>query len=301
MIDYINYYYDLYPSTINNIDDKYMFYINSEKYYFIIYDRNKEELNDLLELNKEMIKNGSLVSEIIYNKFDEVLNNYNGKFYILIRIYINDTKLVDIEDVIFMLNEPNINFNKSTITRTEWAKLWEYKIDYFEYQMGHLIKKYPLLYNIIDYYLGIAENALSYLKNITPTYSGNISLGVCHKRIGVNSTLFDLYNPLNLIIDYKVRDIAEYIKDSFMNDDNFQENLIKVHKNYFFDKLNLSLLVSRLLFPSYFFDKFEDIVYSNCCESKVNDIIKKSPYYEDFINRYIKECNLQSIGWLDKD
>ena len=44
------------------------------------------------------------------------------------------------------------------ISRTNWSKLWEDKVDYFEYQMGHLIKKYPILYNTIDYYLGISEN-----------------------------------------------------------------------------------------------------------------------------------------------
>ena len=105
MIDYINYYYNLYPITINQMDDKYMFYINSEKYYFIIYDRNIEELEELVKLNKEMIENGSLVSEIITNKFDNVINNYNGKLYILIRVYVNDNKNVDIEDIIYMLNE----------------------------------------------------------------------------------------------------------------------------------------------------------------------------------------------------
>ena len=75
------------------------------------------------------------------------------------------------------------------------------------------IKKYPILYNIIDYYLGISENAIFYLKKVVSNYEGNVSVCVCHKRIGVNSTLFDLYNPLNLIIDTRVRDIAEYFKN----------------------------------------------------------------------------------------
>ena len=75
MISYINYYYDLYPVTINEIDDKFMFYINSEKYYFIPYDRNMEELDELVKLNKKMIEKGSLVSEIISNKFNDVVNN----------------------------------------------------------------------------------------------------------------------------------------------------------------------------------------------------------------------------------
>ena len=176
MIDYINYYYDLYPITINQMDDKYMFYINSEKYYFIIYDRNKEELEELVKLNKEMIENGSLVSEIITNKFDNVINNYNGKLYILIRVYVNDNKNVDIEDIIYMLNEKEIDYSYKNISRTNWSKLWEDKVDYFEYQMGHLIKKYPILYNTIDYYLGISENAIFYLKNVVNNYDGNKNL-----------------------------------------------------------------------------------------------------------------------------
>lgn len=301
MIDYINYYYDLYPITINQMDDKYMFYINSEKYYFIIYDRNIEELEELVKLNKEMIENGSLVSEIITNKFDNVINNYNGKLYILIRVYVNDNKNVDIEDIIYMLNEKEIDYSYKNISRTNWSKLWEDKVDYFEYQMGHLIKKYPILYNTIDYYLGISENAIFYLKNVVNNYDGKVMLGVCHRRIGVSSTLFDLYNPLNLIIDYKVRDISEYIKDAFFEDKDVNKILSTIYSNYYFDKLNLSLLLSRFLFPSYFYDKFEDIVYNGNNENSIYEIIKKSSIFEEFINNYIKSCNLQSIGWLDSN
>lgn len=300
MIDYINYYYDLYPVSINEIDDKYMFYINSEKYYFIIYDRNIEELDELVKLNKNMIENGSLVSEIISNKFDDVINNYNGKLYILIRVYVNDLKKVDVNDLIYMLNEKEVDTSYKNISRTNWAKLWEDKVDYFEYQMGHIIKKYPILYNTIDYYIGISENAIFYLKNVVSNYEGNVSLGVCHKRIGVNYTLFDLYNPLNLIIDYKVRDIAEYIKDAFFNENDVNNILKVIYSNYYFDKLNLSLLLSRFLFPSYFYDKFEDIVYKGVNEGLIYETIKKSSSFEDFIDTYIKSCNLQSISWITK-
>ena len=300
MIDYINYYYDLYPVSINEIDDKYMFYINSEKYYFVIYDRNMEELDELVKLNKKMIENGSLVSEIITNKFNDVINNYNGKLYILIRVYVNDLKNVSIEDVIYMLNEKYDDVTYKNISRTNWAKLWEDKVDYFEYQMGHIIKKYPILYNIIDYYIGISENAIFYLKNVVSNYEGNVSLGVCHKRIGVNYTLFDLYNPLNLIIDYKVRDIAEYIKDAFFNEFDVNNILNIIYSNYYFDKLNLSLLLSRFLFPSYFYDMFESIVYKEESEGNIYEIIKKSSLFEDFIDSYTKSCNLQSISWITK-
>jgi len=299
MIDYINYYFDLYPININTNGDKYSFYINTEKYYFIPYDRSIEELDELIELNKQMISSGSLVHEIILNKFDNALNNYDGKSYILLRTYVNDSKKVNIEDLIFMLNEGKIVESNKKISRTSWSNLWESKIDYFEYQMVHVLKKYPLLYYTSDYYIGLGENAILYLKDIVPKYQGSIELGVCHRRIGVNSTLFDLYNPLNLIIDFKVRDLGEYIKDAFFNDCDIKNISNKIFDSYYFDKLNLSLLVSRLLFPSYFFDRFEKIINDNINENNVMKIIKKSSDFEDFMSEFIKVCNLQNISWIN--
>lgn len=299
MIDFINYYYNLYPLNINKYNDNYMFYIDNIKYYFIPYDRELNELDYLVKLNIDMINNGSLVHEIIPNKLNKILTIYENKYYILLKTNINDDKVVSIEDIMYMLNESKVNYDKNNIlNRMNWSKLWELKIDYFEYQMTHIIKKYPILYNNIDYYIGIGENAIQYFNTVIPYNKGNIEIGICHKRINSNSTLFDLYNPLNLIIDYKVRDISEYIKSSYFNN-NISNIIDKVFNRYYFDKLNLSLMISRLLFPSYFFDMFEDIVYSNVNENSINYITKKSSSYEDFINNLIKKCNLQSIRWLE--
>ncbi len=300
MIDFINYYYNLYPLNIYEYDDRYIFDFNDEKYYFILYDREIDELNSIIELNKEMITNGSLVHEIVFNRFNKSLTLYNNKNYILLRVFINDTKKVDINDIMFMLNEVKIEFDKNNIlNRINWSNLWEFKIDYFEYQITHILKKYQILYNTIDYYIGLGENAIQYFKGIVPIYNGNVEIGVCHKRINENSTLFDLYNPLNLIIDYKVRDLSEYIKSIFFNTDNINIIINKVTTKYYFDKFNASLLVSRLLFPSYYFDMFEDIVYKSVNEGSVKNITKKSSMYENLIGYLIKKFNIQSIGWID--
>lgn len=300
MLDFINYYYDLHPLNISKQEQKYMFYVDDEKYYLIQYEGDTRKLDALVELNKEMVNNGSLVHEIIFNRFKRVVSTYDNINYILLKIFIDDTKRVEIEDILFMLSENNVKLNKNNILdRFDWSKLWETKIDYFEYQMLHVIKKYPVLYLIIDYYIGLGENAVQYFKMITPTYPGRIEIGVCHYRIDANSSLFDLYNPLNLIIDYKVRDISEYIKSCFFNSNlNIYSIINKVFNKFNFDKLNSSLLISRLLFPSYFFDMFESIVYCNVNENNIIDMTKKSSLYEDFINYLIKKCNLQTIGWL---
>lgn len=298
MLDYINYYYGIYPPTINEVLNGYSFYVDSEKYYFIIYNRELDELDELVKLNKFMIENGSLVHEIISNRFNETICNFNNNNYILMRVYVNENKIVSIDDICYFINNHFLNENYKKILRTNWALLWENKVDYLEYQMGHLIKKYPFLYNIIDYYLGLSENAITYYKNLSYFNNNIIPIGILHKRIKLNSTLFDLYNPLNLIIDFKVRDFAEYIKDCLINDGDYKSVINKIFKNYFFDKLNLSLFLSRLLFPSYFFDNFDNIIRDDLNENIIIKITKKSSKIEDLIKDLIKSCNLPSISWL---
>lgn len=298
MLDYINYYYGIYPPTINEVLNGYSFYVDSEKYYFIIYNRELDELDELVKLNKFMIENGSLVHEIISNRFNETICNFNNNNYILMRVYVNENKIVSINDICYFVNNHFLNENYKKILRTNWALLWENKVDYLEYQMGHLIKKYPFLYNIIDYYLGLSENAITYYKNLSYFNNNIIPIGILHKRIKLNSTLFDLYNPLNLIIDFKVRDFAEYIKDCLINDGDYESVINKIFKNYFFDKLNLSLFLSRLLFPSYFFDNFDNIIRDDLNENIIIKITKKSSKIEDLIKDLIKSCNLPSISWL---
>ena len=298
MIDYINYYFDLYPKNINKVDEKYEFYINSEKYSFVLYTRNFDEINELVKLNKEMILNGSLVHEIMINKFGKALNNYEGKVYVLLRIYINENKKIDITDIIEFLNEGKIINQNSILLRTNWASMWESKIDYFEYQMGHVLKKYRITYNIMDYYVGLSENAILYLKSIVPKYQGKLVLGVSHKRIGVNSTLYDLYNPLEFIIDFKVSDIAEYIKDILLHTNNINMILDELFSKYYLDKLNLSLLISRILYPSNFFDMFDNILINKLTENKMLDLTKKSSSIENFICEFIEKYNLYPIEWL---
>lgn len=300
MLDYINYFYNLYPPLLNKENDNYVFFVGNEKYYLTPYRRELSEIKDLVELNKRMISSNSLVHEIIINKFNEPISVISNENYVLLRVYVNDIKKIDINDIIYMLNE-NVDLSGlKSLLRTNWVSLWSNKVDYIEYQMGHLIKKYPFLNNTIDYYLGLCENAITYIKNLKMFSEYKIPIGISHKRITKDATLFDLYNPLNLIIDYKVRNIAEYLKDAFFKDEDVNYILNIVFKNFWFDKLNLSLLVARLLYPSYYFDLFEEIIDKELNENIVFSLTKKSSKYEEFIDLIIKNCNLQNLQWLSR-
>lgn len=300
MLDYINYFYNLYPPLLNKENDNYVFFVGNEKYYLTPYRRELSEIKDLVELNKRMISSNSLVHEIIINKFNEPISVISNENYVLLRVYVNDIKKIDINDIIYMLNE-NVDLSGlKSLLRTNWVSLWSSKVDYIEYQMGHLIKKYPFLNNTIDYYLGLCENAITYIKNLKMFSDYKIPIGISHKRIIKDATLFDLYNPLNLIIDYRVRNIAEYLKDAFFKDEDVNYILNIVFKNFWFDKLNLSLLVARLLYPSYYFDLFEEIIDKELDENIIFPLTKKSSKYEEFIDLIIKNCNLQNLQWLSR-
>ena len=56
-----------------------------------------------------------------------------------------------------------LNETKSKLYRNSWASLWSAKLDYFEYQVSELGKDKPLILDSFSYYLGLGENAISYL------------------------------------------------------------------------------------------------------------------------------------------
>lgn len=299
MDNYINYYYELYPGNIIKNGENYTFVLNNEKYYLIPYIRNMDELDILVRLNKEMIERGSLVHEIILNKDKKAVILINDMYYSLLRVYINESKNVDLMDIVFMLNNNDGIINNNILSRTNWSKLWEEKIDYFEYHIGHLIKKYLYIYKTTDYYIGLGENAISYYKNVEGK-GINSPISVSHKRINYNSTLFDLYNPFNLIIDYKVRDIGEYIKDAFFNEIDVYKIIDDLFKIYRFDNSTLELLYSRLLFPSYYFDLYENILEKDMNENVISTLIKKSSKYEDLLRSLSILFGVTKIDWIVK-
>lgn len=311
MNNYIDYYYNLYPNTIEKVGRNYRFFLNNEKYYIIMYERNLEEMDTLVKLNKEMIERGSLVHEIVLTKDGKAVFLCDNNSYALLRVYINENIPIKIEDIFYMLDYNDTIKPNNIIGRMNWANLWSSKVDYFEYHIGHLIKKYPYIYKTVDYYLGLAENAISYVKDIKTPAS---LISICHRRIGVTSTLFDLYNPFNLVIDYKVRDIAEYIKSVFFYGENScvegvvnSENMIvdkcniileRIFKKYIFDNEALKLLFARLLFPSYYFDLYENVIDNSLNENVISCIIKKSSAYEEFLKIILLKTPIPYVEWL---
>jgi spore coat protein YutH len=305
MNHYINYYYNIYPDSIHEENKEIYFNYNDEIYYFVIFNRAIEEANYIYELNVEMIKRGSLVHEIILNKDKSVVTYIDDIPYVLMRVYVNVNKKSDLAEITF-INMTNLDIKPNKLLdRSNWPMLWAAKVDYFEYQISQIGKKYPIICEYLSYYIGLAENAISYVKNRGPNDNSNIqNLTIAHRRIKATDTIFDLYNPLTLIIDYKCRDLAEYIKSAFFNG----KDVWQLIENYFYlydiNLFDLQLLYARLLFPTYFFDVYEEIVEDRLKEESIMSIIDKASEYEEFLiefHAFINKNNLMpQLDWLTK-
>lgn len=305
MKETINYYYNLNPNRINKIFDYYYFYINNELYYFVIYDRKIDDINAIYDFNRKMISSNILVNEIINNKDSSVVTYVNKIPYILMKIYVNINKNITLAEISYLSNSKILYSNN--LMRSNWALLWIRKIDYLEYHHEHNYQKYPLLSSSFDYFIGLSENAISYLNNTIKNMSPDDSdIGVIsHDIINIDDTIYSLYNPLNIIIDHKARDLAEYIKNSFFND-NFAifEELDEYFKYNYFSFYGINLLVARILYPSFYFDRYDEIVNEKIQESSILKITSRIDEYEkylqDIFNYLKKYYNIKDVEWIMK-
>lgn len=305
MKETINYYYNLNPNRINKIFDYYYFYINNELYYFVIYDRKIDDINAIYDFNRKMISSNILVNEIINNKDSSVVTYVNKIPYILMKIYVNINKNITLAEISYLSNSKILYCNN--LMRSNWALLWIRKIDYLEYHHEHNYQKYPLLSSSFDYFIGLSENAISYLNNTIKNMSPDDSdIGVIsHDIINIDDTIYSLYNPLNIIIDHKARDLAEYIKNSFFND-NFAifEELDEYFKYNYFSFYGINLLVARILYPSFYFDRYDEIVNEKIQESSILKITSRIDEYEKYLQdvfNYLKKYyNIKDVEWIMK-
>lgn len=299
----IMYYYNLRIDNITQNNNNYYFTINNDNYCFTIYTRDIKESNEIYKLNKYMLSSNILVHEIIPNKDNYVVTIINNIPYILYKIYINKNKKLTINELTYLSNY-TYQVDK-ILTRNNWNILWSTKIDYFEYQINQMGKKYPILVDTFAYFTGLAENAISYVKYTTLETQMETSDNpvISHRKI--NNTIEPLYNPLNIILDHKSRDIAEYIKLSFLNKNtNIYQELDSYFSNNYYSEYGLRLLYARIIYPSFYFDMYEQIIQGLRKESNLLNIVSLLDDYELYLKEmyyYLKKYhNIPEIDWITK-
>ena len=297
----IEYFYNFPNITIYEYKDKITFSYDNNEYHFIINNRNYNELEQLYNLTNNI----NVYYKIIKNKNNSIITNINNKEYILLRIEGDYKREITLKDIIIT---PNINKELyPELKRNNWSILLQNKIDFFIYQREHIKKKYLRIDEVLDYYIGMTENAISYFNeaiNIKGTIN-ELHITISHKRIKENN-IYQIYNPLNIIIDHKARDISEYLKLLFV-EKTYKEKEKFINymlTNIKFNEYDYRLLIARMMYPSFFFDKYEEIVNKTNKEEEIIPILKRMKEYEEYLkkiyNIILKKIKIPKIEWIFK-
>ena len=302
MKNIINYFYNLNITELTNKDNIYSFYDNDELYHFYIYTNNIKNI-DLTKDIDDSLKKDTLIHEIIINKDNSIITYYNNIPYILCKINININKPITLGEINYLSSK--VISTNSKITYHSWQDLWSIKMDYLEKVINENGKKYPIIVDSFNYFVGMAENAISYYNNLSNKEVDNNSLVISHRIININDTVYAIYDPVNIIIDHKARDIAEYIKYSFFSDNtNIFKELNVYFKYNYYTKDDVVMLLARVLYPSFYFNMYEDIMINSKEEKIITNITSKLDKYELYLARVFKYFNnfynLPVPEWLNK-
>ncbi len=290
--NFIEYYYNIKITTLHKNHKEYTFDYKNNQYLFLPTLRYEQELLDIHSL----IKNYDYYDQIIFNIENKILTPVYNKNYVLFR---KTKKPQSIENIIINSVTIMLNQNLTSVDRSNWVLLWSEKIDYIEYQQLHLDKEYPILRDSINYFIGMSENAISYVYN-TYNYlkTNNMQLVISHKRIKKEK----FNNPLNLIVDYKSRDVAEYLKFLFLTNNYDYLKINQFIRSLHLNQISYQLIFGRMLFPTYYFDLYDQIVNNRCAETEILNIIKRVDEYEDYLTNIYMIINnisaIERVNWL---
>lgn len=303
MKNFINYYYNFNIYNIYFNNGKYFFYNNQTKYMFKICD-DLNLLKCYSSLNHQLTKYHYFFS-LIPNRENSYVTWINGKPYIMLKlsnVLKDNISVYDIKPNLYI----TINNDISMLNHFPWIELWQNKIDYFEEYFFIKQDSYKKMFPIFHYFIGIAENALLYLKESEVEAKKEFSdnLVVSHVRMTVYDDLYDYYDLTNVIIDHPSRDISEYIKSAFVNKV-WDLDILKgyLEKNKFSD-YGVRTLLARIMFPSFFFDYLEKMI-NNDEKLDLFYIEARAEEFQKFIREICiflsEKYKISTISWIIKE
>lgn len=304
MKQFIKYYYNLNVQDIEKDNLAYKFTYNNDLYYLIIFERDIKELNEILEIISELDKLGIDCHKIVFNRFNNAISVYNNFNYIMLRIGSEYQKIIDVFDIIELSNRLILSKEYKNKYNNNWKDLWQNKIDYYETQIRTYAKNNKGILNTFSYYVGMTENAIQYLNRIYQTFKIDEfdKITLCHRRIFSPNYKLNYLNPASFIIDLEVRDYAEYFKSEFFANVDIRQEFSSFLKIKKFGTYSYHMLFARLLFPSYYFDAYEESLQTED-STKLIEIISNINKYEKFLQFAFNEISnytpMISITWIN--
>ena len=304
MKDIIFYNYQIKIEELEEKKDYTVFKFHGNTFYFTKLKRNEKELEEILSVIEELQRRNLFVFPIVKNYMGSFITMVGMIPYVLILVQ-DEMREYGILEIMNFQKMLVLNNKKSMLYRSVWANLWCEKVDYLEYQVHERGKNYPVILNSFSYYVGLAETAIVYVRNIEKKIPmpKNLPIVLSHRRVCYPNYRLNFDNPLNFIFDMEVRDVASFIKNMFWKE---SENALIDLKTYIEirkpDLYSLSMLYARLIYPSYYFDLHESIMEGELEEDAILPILDKVDEYEMFLKNvwlFIRSyVPIEPIYWI---
>ncbi len=290
--------YGYYP--INIVNESFIY-----KNWFFKLERVDNEENKIREIAAFSTKISQYLDGksgyIIKNRNDNYISYYNGMAYVLISV---PNVKIEITDY-YKLHEHFSGIENKKYSLKNILTLQEEKYEFVSNFVIPTIRKdqsnYKEFLQLIFYNFGLAENSCQYLADlITDTNDKLERLTITHKKKG-NFDHYNFLNPLNLIIDNPVRDLAYLFKT-----ETFSLNEIEnILDNYQLNSKEASYLMARILYPDFIFDELIEFydnkkdIFNFLFEEKQKmsmNYTKINSIYKILQNKY----GIRPIKWLEK-
>ncbi len=271
MKNVILYYYNLNNITLTPYYDKVL--VKSGKDIFLF---ERVDNLDEVKLQYSLTKDKNEYYDFIINRENSIFTQYRNNYYVLLRTK-NSKNVLD-----KILNPIEVEVKDDTAS---WPELWMKKCDFIEYQMNHIVNKYKIIDESIDYYIGLIEVAICYLNYNEK--NKNSKKYLVHKRIDEKN----FFNPLNVKVDIKQRDLAGYLKYLFLKEDYTEEKVEAIIYKANLDYDDAIRLFSRMLFPSHYLDVYDKVISDEIKERELKKIVLRSDEYELYLKMIFKILN----------
>ncbi|MDL4841933.1 protein kinase family protein [Aquibacillus rhizosphaerae] len=194
----------------------------------------------------------------------------------------------------------------------QWKTLWQNKVDTFESIYHQQIQERPvtrfqrLFIDTFPYVIGLSENAIQYLQETETDQRFNESdQGSITFQRYMNQMKSEIIWSHELTYDHPIRDVCEYIRPFFLEDDYQSKSQIKTFLAEYeqfrsFSVFGWRLLYARLLFPVHLFDLIEEGLSMNDDEQmykKFKLTLEKQDNYETKLKSLFKEMKINTKTW----
>ena len=252
-------YYGIEIDNYRKYNNGIIFFINGDYYYLCQCVFTLEEVLKSYDLSLQLKNKNILLHDFVYNND----NNLISENFVLFKMNV----LVDVIDY-NDLRKVNVFFDYDL--KDDFYLLWTNKIDALEKNIINNSDDITIAYSF-DYFIGLAELLLIFYKDNVLSSNSNYIVHRCF----YNLSTIDFYNPLNIIIGNKYKDIAIYIRLS--NDWKLLYNVLDNINE--FDRVELFV---RLTFPFEYFHLLYDSI-DGMNFDKISLLIGDLDKYENYL------------------